>query len=299
MRALHPHEVDVIALPRPPCPRREGVDSLPGGMRPSSVGPALLLCALLLTPLAAARAQGAAKTAAGRCGAQNWTCVALCVDRKCSNACLAKGCAQQLAALKRCAAERGCPSDDPGCTERRCTPVCQRSFEPAPPSPQKEQPDPCAGLGVKGSPPDEKYVGRWVLQAASLPPRTEAERVERDPEVRADFDLTLEVTPRGCFVLRTPLDDATLGRGNALEVRAWGVFDTAHAEDQVRLLGRGGQAVGAVCGEQRVIPLDPRRFNVTSYRLQLEDGLLLLTGLTDAKQLFQFEKQQGAPAQPP
>jgi hypothetical protein len=106
------------------------------------------------------------------------------------------------------------------------------------------------------------------------------------------------VTPSGCFVLRTPLDDATLGRGNSLEVRAWGVFDTKSKEDQVRLLGRGGQAVGAVCGERRVIPLNHQKFNVTSYKLQLEDGLLILTGLSDAKQLFQFEKQEGAPVQP-
>ena len=267
-------------------------------MRASSAG--LLAFLLCLAPLAAALAQpaGAARSAAGRCGAQNWTCVAMCVDRKCANQCLATGCAKTLARLKKCALEQRCPSDDPECTEDRCTPLCQRSFEPAPPSPQREHEDPCAALGLKGPPPDEKYVGRWVLQAASLPPRTEAERVATDPDVRADFDLTLEVTPTGCFVLRTPLDDATLGRGNALEVRAWGIFDTAKKEDQVLLQGRGGQAVGAVCGEPRVIPLNHQRFNVTSYKLQLEDGLLILTGLTDAQQVFQFEKQEGLLPQP-
>ena len=141
-------------------------------------------------------------------------------------------------------------------------------------------------------------MGRWVLQAASLPPRSDDERAAADPEVRADFDLTLEVTPAGCLVLRTPLDDATLGRGNSLEVRAWGVFDTAKKKDQVQLVGRGGQAVGAVCGDRRVIPLNHERFNVTSYKLQMEDGLLILTGVTDAKQVFQFEKQEGPPQQP-
>jgi hypothetical protein len=267
-------------------------------MRPRSSALCALLALASLLTATAAHAQGAAKTAAGRCGSQNWTCVALCVDRKCSNQCLATGCAKTLATLKKCAAAEKCPSDDPECSEQRCRPLCQRSFEPAPPSPQKEQADPCAGLAIRGPPPDEKYVGRWVLQAASLPPRTEAERVAMDPDVRADFDLTLEVTPAGCFVLRTPLDDATLGRGNSLEVRAWGVFDTQKQEDHVLLQGRGGQAVGAVCGDRRVIPLNHEKFNVTSYKLQMEDGLLILTGETDAKQVFQFEKQEGPAVQP-
>ncbi|MBF5045142.1 hypothetical protein FGE12_22255 [Aggregicoccus sp. 17bor-14] len=264
-----------------------------------SLALALLLSLVMLAPGGArAQAAGAAKTAAGRCGAQNWTCVALCVDRKCSNECLATGCERTLATLKKCTAQKGCPSDDPNCSEQRCRPLCQKSFEPAPPSPQKEQPDPCASLALKGPPPEDKYVGNWVLQAASLPPRTETDRVASDPDVRADFDLSLEVTPTGCFVLRTPLDDATLGRGNSLEVRAWGIFDTTKRKHHVLLVGRGGQAVGAVCGDRRVIPLNHEKFNVTSYELKMEDGFLILTGETAAKQVFQFEKQKGPESVP-
>ena len=43
---------------------------------------------------------------------------------------LASGCAKTLSRLKKCALEQRCPSDDPECTEDRCTPLCQRSFEP-------------------------------------------------------------------------------------------------------------------------------------------------------------------------
>ncbi len=235
------------------------------------------------------------RTLAGRCGAANWACVSQCIDIACVDTCLAKGCEEALVALARCAQRSGCGPDDSACVARVCGKQCERTFEPAPPSPVKESTDPCAEASVEAGEVPKKAVGRWSLEAASLRPEEKARIAEggtSDAKPRADYERVLEVTPQGCFVLRTRLEDATLGRGNELEVRRWGSFVVNEKEKTVELRTKSGQAVGPVCGKPRVISLEKQKFEQRSYKLDLEGDTLTLTAETPSKQTFQFSRQK-------
>lgn len=139
----------------------------------------------------------------------------------------------------------------------------------------------------------EEVVGRWTLEAASLRPEPKAVSVgERvDPTPRPDYARSLEVTPGGCFLLRTKLEDATLGRGNALEVRSWGAFQVDDKKDTVALRTKSGQAVGPVCGRPRVISLSRGRFQRPMFKYDVEGDTLTLTAQDSSKQTFMFHRQ--------
>jgi len=256
--------------------------------------PILLLLALGAAPAALAQRASSSRrprTVAGVCGATNWACVAECIDAECVDTCMRHDCEDALTRLKACTRSAGCAPDDSACAARACRPLCQRSFEPAPPSPEKEVPDPCEGAEARGTPPPSALVGTWTLVAASIPeaPSTREERIE--PQPRADYARSLQVTPAGCFVLRTSLEAATLGEGNSLVVRAWGALEVA-GKRRVILRTRAGQAVGPVCGDKRVIPLagSARRFRGRTYRWDVERGALTLMVEDETKQTFQFER---------
>ncbi|MBZ4415156.1 hypothetical protein [Myxococcus sp. RHSTA-1-4] len=242
-------------------------------------------------PAAAQTSPERPRTVAGVCGATNWACVAECIDAECVDKCLREDCEKALDRLKACTVKAGCAPDDTQCASRTCGRTCQRSFEPAPPSPEKERADPCQGLPVPATKPPEALVGLWTLAAASLPEEQDGgpERIEAEP--RADYARTLQVRPDGCFVLRTALEEATLGQGNKLVVRAWGTVELS-GEDRLTLRTRDGQAVGPVCGDKRVIPLSRKRlkFRGGSYLWRVEDGTLTLMVDDPTKQTFQFDR---------
>lgn len=249
------------------------------------------LCAVLVLVWAApAVAQAPARkprALAGVCGTSNWVCVAECVDTHCVDKCLKQGCEAALGRLKQCTAKSGCGTDDSECVAEKCGPICKRAFEPAPPSPEKEKPDPCAG--VAGSPVPEEVVGTWELSAASIEAGAIENPAAEEPSPRPDYVRTLEVTPGGCFILQTRLEDATLGRGNTLVVRAWGTFEVSEKE-QVVLHIRDGQAVGPVCGDERVMPLAKGRFRGPPYTFDVDKDTLTLTAKAASKQTFQFQR---------
>jgi len=270
---------------------------------------------LLSVPAEAQAPQGQASASrpralAGRCGAANWVCVSQCIDITCVERCLAEGCEKALVALARCAQKSGCGPDDSACVARTCGKQCERTFEPAPPSPVKETPDPCAEASVEAGKVPRKMVGRWSLEAASLRPEEKARVVEgtgaadagvtadggvvavADAMPRADYERWLEVTPTGCFVLRSRLEDATLGRGNELEVRRWGTLVVNEKEDTVELRTVSGQAVGPVCGKPRVISLSKGKFENRTYSYEVTKDTLTLTAETPSVQTFQFRRQQ-------
>jgi hypothetical protein len=270
---------------------------------------------LLSVPAQAQAPQGQApasrpRALAGRCGAANWVCVSQCIDITCVERCLAEGCEEALVALARCAHKSGCGPDDSACVARTCGKQCERTFEPAPPSPVKETPDPCAEASVEAGKVPKKMVGRWSLEAASLLPEEKARVVEgtgaadagvtadggvvavADAMPRADYERWLEVKPTGCFVLRSRLEDATLGRGNELEVRRWGTLVVNEKEDTVELRTVSGQAVGPVCGKPRVISLAKGKFENRTYSYEVTKDTLTLTAETPSVQTFQFRRQQ-------
>jgi hypothetical protein len=250
-----------------------------------------VLSVLLVLGLAApALAQAPARkprTLSGVCGKANWVCVAECIDTACVDQCLQKGCEEALARLDRCTHSSGCGPDDSECSARQCGAICQKTFEPAPPSPVKEKPEPCEG--VSGAKVPEELVGDWVLSAATLKPG-----VRRDPEVdvpdpRSDYQRTLRVTANGCFVTQMQLEDDTLGRGNALVVRSWGTFEMKD-KDVAVLRTQDGQAVGTVCGKPRVTSLAKGRFGTPSYTFDVDGDTLTLTAQTASKQTLQFQR---------
>lgn len=249
------------------------------------------LCALLVLAWAApAAAQAPARkprALAGVCGTSNWVCVAECVDTHCVDKCLKQGCEAALGRLKQCAAKSGCGDDDSDCVAEKCGPICKRAFEPAPPSPEKEKASPCEG--VAGSAVPEEVVGMWELSAASMQAEALERRDVEEPNPRPDYVRTLQVLPSGCFVLQTKLEDATLGTGNSLVVRAWGTFEVS-GEDSVVLRIRDGQAVGPVCGDPRVIPLSKGRFRGPPYTFDVDGDTLTLTAKAASKRTFQFER---------
>lgn len=233
------------------------------------------------------------RTVAGVCGATNWACVAECIDAECVDKCLREDCEKALDRLKVCTQKAGCAPDDSECVARACGKTCQRSFEPAPPSPEKERENPCEGQPASGSPPPEKLVGHWTLSAASLPEETDGgpQRIEVQP--RSDYARSLHITPSGCFVLRTRLEQATLGQGNELTVRAWGQVESS-GKDRVTLRAQDGQAVGPVCGDTRVIPLAKRKVKFQgsgTFKWELDKDTLTLMRDDASKQTFQFERE--------
>lgn len=236
------------------------------------------------------------RTMAGVCGATNWACVAECIDAECVDRCLRQDCEKALARLKLCTEKAGCAPDDTQCASRTCGKTCQRSFEPAPPSPEKEKADPCQGLPASAMKLPEELVGTWTLSAASLPEELDGgpERLEAQP--RADYERSLQVTPGGCFILRTSLEEATLGRGNELVVRAWGTVELS-GKDRVTLRTKDGQAVGPVCGDKRVIPLTRKKlkFRGGTYRWDIEKEVLTLMVDDASKQTFQFDRRPPEP----
>lgn len=213
---------------------------------------------------------------------------------------MAKGCEEALVSLARCARQSGCGPDDSACVARVCGKQCDRTFEPAPPSPEKESTDPCAEASVGAGEVPKKVVGRWSLEAASLRPEEKARITEGGSDVkpRADYERVLEVTPGGCFLLRTRLEDATLGRGNGLEVRRWGAFTVNEKDKTVELRTKSGQAVGTVCGKPRVISLAKEKFERRPYTLEVEGDTLTLTAKTPSRQTFQFSRQKPEEARP-
>ncbi|WP_371876571.1 hypothetical protein [Pyxidicoccus fallax] len=259
------------------------------GMPSSRVLFVLSLALGAVLPAAAQTSSERPRTVAGVCGATNWACVAECIDAECVDKCLREDCENALAKLKACTEKAGCAPDDTQCSKRTCGGTCQRSFEPAPPSPEKERADPCQG--VQAAKPPEELVGLWTLSAASLPEEESGgpERIEAQP--RADYARTLQVMPNGCFVLRTALEEATLGQGNKLVVRAWGTLEVSD-KDKLTLRTRDGQAVGPVCGDKRVIPLSRKKlkFRGGTYRWDLEKEVLTLMVDDATKQTFQFDR---------
>ena len=178
--------------------------------------------------------------------------------------------------------------------EGKCGKQCDKTFEPAPPSPEQENADPCADGSVEEGAVPKDVVGDWSLEAASLRPG-ERDKVARanegqDVKPRPDYERALKVTPGGCFLLSTKLEDATLGRGNALEVRAWGSFQVDAKKDTVRLLTKSGQAVGPVCGKPRVVGLSKGKFRQPVYQYDVEGDTLTLTSEGPSKQTFQFRR---------
>jgi hypothetical protein len=235
------------------------------------------------------------RTLGGRCGSANWVCVARCIDVSCVERCLAEGCEQALEALERCASQSGCGMDDSACVARVCGRQCNRTFEPAPPSPVREVLAPCAESSAGAGAVPEEVVGRWSLEAASLQtePAARSEGQLVDPTPRADYERSLEVTPGGCFLLRTKLEDATLGRGNVLEIRSWGSFQVDEKAHTVEVRTKSGQAVGTVCGKPRVISLSKGRFEpLPPYAYDVEGDTLTLTAKDPSKQTFQFRRQE-------
>ncbi|MFL5355866.1 hypothetical protein [Archangium sp.] len=232
-------------------------------------------------------------------------CVSQCIDVTCVDRCLAEGCEEALKALEQCAAKSGCGPDDSSCVARVCGKQCGRTFEPAPRSPEKEAAEPCADASVGSGKVPEKVVGRWTLEAASIRPEERpriASEEGTDVKPRPDFKQALVVTPGGCFLLRTKLEDATLGRGNALEIRSWGAFQVDEKKKTVELRTKTGQAVGPVCGKPRVMGLSKGKFEKPVYKYLVERDTLTLTAQNPSKQTFQFRRQtpeqQSQPEQP-
>lgn len=234
----------------------------------------------------------------GRCTDANWACVAECIDVRCIDRCLADACEARLKTLRACTQQKGCPGTDPTCARAQCGPHCAAAFGKAPSAQTAKAPaepvdDPCAGRPGTANLPS-RLAGRWELQAATLGPQDRFGETS-DPNPRPDYDRSLRVEPSGCFVLETHLEDATLGQGNALVVRAWGTLEvTTDARDDdkhtVRLHTEAAQAVGEICAEPRALQLRPQAFRRPKYRAELEaDRLTLIEQKADG-QTFQFKK---------
>ncbi len=235
----------------------------------------------------------------GVCGTTNWVCVAECIDSECVEQCMREGCEDAMARLRACTQKAGCAPDDTTCSARTCGGTCQRAFEPAPRSPEKERPRPCSGFQVEGHRKGlEKVVGRWELSAATLTAEPKEEPAPLDPKPRSDYARTLEVTPEGCFLLSTKLEDGTLGQGNALDVRAWGTFAVT-GDDKVVLRPKDGQAVGQVCGKPRVFGLSKGKFLGPRYTFSVEEDTLTLVADDPTQRTFQFQRVKGEGGEAP
>ncbi|NBD07602.1 MULTISPECIES: hypothetical protein [Corallococcus] len=265
----------------------------------------LRLLALLLVSAAALPAAGQApqppSTVAGVCGRTNWACVAECIDADCVDTCLREGCDRSLKRLKACTSKAECAPDDTQCAVKACGQTCEESFEPAPKSPEPRMENPCEGpQALQGAGVPKVLVGTWVLSAASLPDVEQGKEHRLEVQPRSDYARSLQVTPSGCFVLRTRLDSVTLGRGSMLDVRAWGTIELKDKKGLV-LHTRDGQAVGPVCGKERVVPLSKGRFKGGEFTWLVEEKKsLILTVPGATRQTFQFEREKpGAPVPEP
>ncbi|RYZ38760.1 MAG: hypothetical protein EOO71_22650 [Myxococcaceae bacterium] len=262
--------------------------------------PSRLLLLLFVSSAALPAAAQAPRTVAGVCGRTNWVCVSECIDAECVDKCMREGCEESLKRLKACTSKAACAPDDTKCAASSCGLTCTRAFEPAPKSPEKPVKDPCEGpKALKGSAVPAELVGTWVLSAASLPDVEQGteDRIEVQP--RSDYARSLRLTPTGCFVLRTKLDDATLGRGSTLEVRAWGTVEVS-GKDKLALRTQDGQALGPVCGKERVVPLAKGKFKGGDYTYAIEEkDSLILTVPGATRQTFQFEREKPQAPEPP
>ena len=207
---------------------------------------------------------------------------------------MCEGCEQALERLRACTEKAGCAPDDTTCSARVCGGTCQRAFEPAPKSPEKEKKEPCEGFSTDGPPPKE-VVGRWELAAATLKPEPPGSPARLNPDPRPDYVRTREVTPSGCFILRTKLEDSAIGQGNFLEVRSWGSF--AVTKDKVVLKPKDGQAVGQVCGAPRIFGLSKGKFLGPRYTFSVEKDTLTLVVDDASKRTFQFQRTQAQDTQ--
>lgn len=235
----------------------------------------------------------------GVCGTTNWVCVAACIDASCVEQCLREGCEEALGRLRACTDKAGCAPEDTTCSARLCGGTCQKAFEPAPVSPEKEKPEPCAGFQLAGGGKvPEKLVGRWQLSAATLTAEPKENPTELEPKPRSDYARTLEVTPEGCFKVSTALQEATLGRSNSLEVRAWGAVESVD-KDKITLRAQDGQAVGHVCGKPRIFGLSKGKFREPRYSFTVEDDTLTLVREDASKRTFQFQRAKPGDAKGP
>ncbi|RKH39624.1 hypothetical protein D7X55_35760 [Corallococcus sp. AB049A] len=266
--------------------------------------PFRLLVLLLVSGFSLPAAAQAPRTVAGVCGRTNWVCVSECIDAECVDQCMREGCEDALKRLKACTSKAACAPDDSACAAKSCGLTCEKSFEPAPKSPEKLVTNPCEGdKAPRGTAVPKELVGTWVLSAASIPDTEDGKEERIDVQPRSDYARSLQVTPDGCFVMRTKLDDATLGRGSTLDVRAWGRLEASEAKDKKHLALRtqDGQAVGPVCGKPRVVPLSKGRFKGGEFTYVIEEkDSLILTVPGPTRQTFQFEREkQEAPEPPP
>lgn len=235
----------------------------------------------------------------GVCGTTNWVCVAECIDAACVDQCLRQGCEEALGRLRACTERAGCAPEDTACSARECGDTCQKAFEPAPPSPEKEKPDPCTGFQVEGGGKvPEKLVGRWELSAATLKAEPKDNPAQLKPKPRSDFARTLEVTPGGCFLMSTALKEATLGRSDSLEVHSWGSL-VAMDDDKIALRTKDGQAVGHVCGTPRIFGLSKGKFLGPRYSFTVEKDTLTLVVDDPTKRTFQFQRAKPGDAKGP
>ncbi|MFL5347710.1 MAG: hypothetical protein ACJ8AT_23220 [Hyalangium sp.] len=264
--------------------------------------PRSLLVLFVLGWTFSAMAQAPARTprtlSGGVCGTTNWVCVAECIDASCVDQCLREGCEEALGRLRACTDKAGCAPEDTACSARLCGGTCQKAFEPAPKSPEKEKPEPCAGFQAEGGKAPEKLVGRWELSAATLTAEPKENPTELEPKPRSDYARTLVVTPEGCFQMSTALQEATLGRSNSLEVRSWGSL-MAVDKDKVVLRTKDGQAAGHVCGKPRVFGLSKGKFQGPRYRFTVEEDTLTLIMDDATKRTFQFQRAKPGDAQGP
>jgi hypothetical protein len=262
--------------------------------------PSRLLVLLLVSSAALPAAAQAPRTVAGRCGSANWVCVSECLESECVDQCLREGCEAALKTLKTCTSKAACAPDDTACAAKSCGLTCERSFEPAPKSPERKVESPCEGpKALQGSAVPKELVGTWILSAASIPDVDQGKEERLDVQPRPDFARSLRVTPTGCFELRTKLDDATLGRGSTLEVNAWGKVET-RGKDKLALRTQDGQAVGPVCGKERVVPLAKGRFKGGDFSWAIEEkDSLILTVPGGTRQTFQFEREKPEAPEPP
>lgn len=263
--------------------------------------PLRLLVLFLVSGAALPASAQAPRTVAGVCGRTNWVCVSECIDAECVDKCMREGCEDALKRLKACTSKAACAPDDTACAAKSCGLTCERSFEPAPKSPEKLVTNPCEGdKAPKGTAVPEELVGTWVLSAASIPDTDQPGAEKRiDVQPRSDYARALQVTPSGCFVLRTTLDDATLGRGSTLDVRAWGQLEVKDKK-HLSLRTQDGQAVGPVCGKERVVPLSKGRFKGGDFTYAIEEkDSLILTVPGATRQTFQFEREKAEAPEPP
>jgi len=243
------------------------------------------LLAALLLPAAAP-----AEEPAG-CERTNWACVAECIDRRCSDACLGGRCEAPLKALRACSQKRGCGNEDSACTARECQRECPQAFgggaREAP-----EEKDPCAG--VPKVPVPKEWVGRWTVVGASMEPMVQDGGAAPGAQPRADYGKVFVVSATGCFVMQERLGSPSLGQGNWLVVRGWGPLRAKKAGKRalVTLDTRSGQAAGTLCDEPRVFDLRGAQFQRPTYELKVEKDVLTLTATTPDRQTYEFRRAE-------